>query len=134
MAAFKARSLIKPQEILNNPTEYGNLDNQIWNKDEYYIIHAEGYKYREEGQKGSGHEHHINTGFSLRERANITSKVLQLLDGVLIPDRPMECDIIAPPGTKMPLAMRDYEYLRKSLLPSVLAKYSEEEKQEQIKD
>ncbi|GAB4541093.1 MAG: hypothetical protein Tsb0014_32810 [Pleurocapsa sp.] len=134
LAAFKARPLIKPQKILNNPTEHGNLDNQTWNKDEYYLIHAEGYKYREEGQKSRGHGHHIDTGFSLKERANITSKVLQLLDGILIPDKPMECDIKTPSGKKMPLAMRDYEYLRTSLLPSALSKYSEEEKQIQIKD
>jgi hypothetical protein len=51
LAAFKARPLIEPQEILNNPNQYGNLDNQKWDKDEYYLIHTEGYKYREEGQK-----------------------------------------------------------------------------------
>ena len=135
LAEFKARSLIEPQEILNNPRKYGNLDNENdWNKDEYYIIHTEGYKYKEEGQKGSGRGHSIKTGFSLKERADITSKVLQLLDGVLIPDKPMECDIEAPPGKKMPLAMRDYEYLRKSLLPYALTKYSEIEKQAQIKE
>ncbi|MEM8720385.1 MAG: RNaseH domain-containing protein [Cyanobacteria bacterium P01_G01_bin.39] len=134
LSAFKARSLTKPQVILNQPIEHGNLDNQNWNKDEYYLIHTEGYKYKQEGQKGSGHGHHINTGFSLKERADVTRKVLQLLDDVLIPDQPMECDIKTPTGKKMPLAMRDYEYLRKSLLPSALAKYSEAEKQVQIRE
>jgi hypothetical protein len=134
LAVFKARPLINPQDILNNPNQYGNLDNQKWNKDEYYLIHTEGYKYREEGQKGRGHGHHIDTGFSLKERANIISKVLQLLNDVLIPDKPMEYDIKLPTGKKLPLAMRDYEYLRKSLLPSALSKYSEQEKQEIIKE
>ena len=135
LSAFKARSLVEPQEIFNNPSKHGNLDHKNdWRKDEYYIIHTEGYKYKEEGQSGSGRGHSIKTGFSLKERADVTSKVLQLLDGALIPDKPMECDIKAPPGKKMPLAMRDYEYLRKSLLPSALAKYSEEEKQAQIKE
>jgi hypothetical protein len=46
----------------------------------------------------------------------------------------MECDIKVPAGKKLPLAMRDYEYLRKSLLPSALSKYSEQEKQEIIKE
>ena len=115
LTAFKARSLIEPQEILNNPAEYGNLDNQECNKDEYYIIHTEGYKYKEEGQSGSGRGHSIKTGFSLKERADITSKVLQLLDGVLIPDTPMECDIKAPSGKKTPLAMRDYDFIDKDL-------------------
>ncbi len=135
LEAFKARPLIKPQEILDNPAEYGNLDNvENWNKDEYYIIHTEGYKYKEKEQKGRGHGHHIDTGFSLKERADITSKVLQFLDGVLIPDKAMECDIKAPTGKKIPLAMRDYEYLRTSLLPSALKKYSDEEKQQKIRE
>lgn len=116
LSAFKARSLVKPQKILSSPSEHGNLDNtDNWNKDEYYLIHAEGYKYREEGQKGGGHGHHIDTGFSLKERANITNKVLQLLDGVLVADKPMECDIKAPSGKKMPLAMRDYDFVGKDL-------------------
>ncbi len=115
LEAFKARSLIEPQKILNNPAKHGNLDNQTWNKDEYYLIHTEGYKYKEESQKGSGHGHHIDTGFSLKERANITSKVLQFLDGVLIPDKPMECDIKAPSGKKMSLAMQDYDFISKDL-------------------
>ena len=116
LVAFKARSLTKPQEILNNPSKYGNLDNKNdWNKDEYYIIHTEGYKYKEEGQSGSGRGHSIKTGFSLKERADVTSKVLQLLDSVLIPDKSMECDIKAPSGKKMPLAMRDYDFISKDL-------------------
>ncbi|MEL7407236.1 MAG: DUF3962 domain-containing protein, partial [Cyanobacteria bacterium J06558_2] len=116
LAAFQARSLIEPQEIANNPIKYGNLDNtEDWNKDEYYLIHAEGYKYREEGKKGKGHNHNIKTGFSLQERANITSKVLQVLNGVLTPDKPMERDIQVPAGKKLPLAMQDYNFISKNL-------------------
>lgn len=115
LAAFNARPLTEPQEILNKPVKHGNLDNKKWNKDEYYLIHTEGYKYKEEGKKGQGHRHSIKTGFSLKERANITSKVLQLLNGVLIPDKPIECDIKAPSGKKMPLAMRDYDFISKDL-------------------
>ncbi len=135
LAAFKARSLVNPQDILNNPIEYGNLDNVIsWNKDEYYIVHSEGYKYKQEGQKGRGHGHHIKTGFSLKERADITNQVMQLLNDVLIPDKPMECDIATPIGKKMPLAMSDYECYRKSLIPSALKKFTEAEKQQYIKE
>lgn len=116
LAAFQARPLINPQNILNNPVKYGNFDNDNeWVKDEYYLIHTEGYKYKQEGQKGKGHGHHIDTGFSLKERANITSKVLQLLNEVLIPDRPMECDLEVPPGNKKPLAMQDYDFVSKDL-------------------
>jgi len=133
LTAFKARPLVNPQDILNNPIEYGNLDNiDNWNKDEYYIVHSEGYKYKQEGQKGRGHGHSIKTGFSLKERADITNQVLQLLNGVLIPDKPMECDIAAPVGKKMLLAMSDYEVHRKSLISSTFKKLTEEAKQQYI--
>jgi len=135
LTAFKARSLVNPQDILNNPIEYSNLDNvDNWDKDEYYIVHSEGYKYKQEGQKGRGHGHYIKTGFSLKERADITNQVLQLLNGVLIPDKLMECDITVPVGKKMPLAMSDYECHRKSLIPSALKKFTEVEKQKYIKE
>jgi hypothetical protein len=64
LTALKARHLIEPQEIANNPAQYGNLDNaDNWNQDEYYVNHAEGYKYKKEGQKGRGHNHNVKTGF-----------------------------------------------------------------------
>lgn len=135
LAAFKARSLPKPQGILDNPKKYSNLDNvNEWNKDEYYIIHTEGYKYKEEGQKGGGHGHSIKTGFSLKERADITSQVLQFFKDILIPDKPMECDIKIPAGKKLPLAMSNYEIHRKSLIPSALKKFTEAEKQKYIQE
>ncbi|MDJ0601181.1 MAG: RNaseH domain-containing protein [Crocosphaera sp.] len=139
LAAFKARPLSTPQDILDNPVEYGNLDNtENWNKDEYYIINTEGYKYKEEGQKGGGHGHHIKTGFSLKERADLTSKVLQFLDGVLIPDKAMECDIKVPTGKKIPLAIRDYEFFRESCLTQTglkrNKKFTEIEQREFIKE
>ena len=116
LSAFKARALNTPEEILANPSEYGNIDNKNdWNKDEYYIIHTEGYKYKEEGQRGSRRGHSIKTGFSLKERADVTSKVLQLLDSVLIPDKLMECDLKAPSGKTKPLAMCDYSFISKDL-------------------
>ena len=135
LTGFKARPLVNPQDILNNPIEHGNLDNiNNWNKDEYYIVHSEGYGYKQAGQKGRGHGHYIKTGFSLQENADITNQVLQLLDGVLIPDKPMECDIDTPVGKKLPLAMSDYECHRKSLIPSALKKFTEAEKQQYIKE
>ncbi|XZN91774.1 MAG: RNaseH domain-containing protein [Microcoleus sp.] len=135
LAKFKARPLIEPKKILSKPIKCGNLDNDdAWNKDEYYIVHSEGYEYKQEGQKGRGHGHYIKTGFSLKERADITNQVLQLLNGVLIGDRAMEFDRPVPAGKKMPLAMRDYEFLRASLLPSALKpkKLTEEAKQQYI--
>lgn len=87
LSAFKARSLLDPQQILDNPAASGNLDNSdVWNTDEYYVIHTEGYKYKPE-ETARKHGHYIKTGFSLKERADIIAQVLEVLDGVLIPDK-----------------------------------------------
>ncbi|BAY34125.1 hypothetical protein NIES2107_60300 [Nostoc carneum NIES-2107] len=113
LAAFKARALELPDNILNNPAGFGNLDNSnSWgDRDEYYIVHAEGYKYEHEQHKRG---HSIKTGFSFLERGDIIARVLELLNGVLIPDNPMQSDIPAPSGIKAPLAMRDYEFISKT--------------------
>ncbi|BAT56546.1 unknown protein [Nostoc sp. NIES-3756] len=113
LAAFKARPLEQPENILNNPAVVGNLDNTVkWgDKDEYYVVHAEGYKYQHEKSKRG---HGIKTGFSFLERGDIVARVLELLNGVLIPDKPMQPDIPAPSGTKVPLAMRDYKFISQS--------------------
>ncbi|BAY24423.1 hypothetical protein NIES2100_42180 [Calothrix sp. NIES-2100] len=110
LAAFKARALEQPDNILNNPAGFGNLDNSNnWgDRDEYYIVHTEGYKYEHEQHKRG---HSIKTGFSFLERGDIIARVLELLNGVLIPDNPMQSDIPAPSGIKAPLAMRDYEFI-----------------------
>ena len=115
LAAFKARSLTEPPNILNNPAELENLDNISNWKDEYYLVHAEGYKYKQAQKRGKGHGHSIKTGFSLKERGDITAQVLQQLDGILIPDVPMECDIPVLFGQNTPLAMRNYNFIQKPL-------------------
>ncbi len=110
LAAFKARPLEEPKNILDNPIAFGNLDRSDWHKDEYYIVHAEGYEYEHENhQRG----HSIKTGFSLQERGDIIAQVLELLKDVLIPDKAMISDILTPSGKKMPLAMRDYDFIAK---------------------
>lgn len=113
LAAFKARALEQPENILNNPAVVGNLDNTVkWgDKDEYYIVHAEGYKYQHEKSKRG---HGIKTGFSFLERGDIVARVLELLNGVLIPDKPMQPDIPAPSRNQVPLAMRDYKFISQS--------------------
>ncbi|MEH2143526.1 RNaseH domain-containing protein [Nostoc sp.] len=129
LAAFKARPLETTENIFGNPATYGNLDNNSdWNKDEYYLVHAEGYKYEHEKHKRG---HSIKPGFSLQERGDIVAQVLNLLNGVLIPDDPMQCDIPAPSGQKTPLAMRDYEYISKS--PSFTKQQKEKLTEKEIK-
>jgi hypothetical protein len=112
LAAFKARALEKAENILNKPAAFGNLDNSAnWgDEDEYYLVHAEGYEYEHEKRKRG---HSIKTGFSFLERGDIIARVLELLNGVLIPDNPMQSDIPAPSGRTVPLAMRDYEFISK---------------------
>ncbi|MEH2372862.1 RNaseH domain-containing protein [Nostoc sp.] len=129
LAAFKARALERTENILGNPATYGNLENNSdWNKDEYYLVHTEGYKYEHEKHKRG---HSIKPGFSLQERGDIVAQVLNLLNGVLIPDDPMQCDIPAPSGQKTPLAMRDYEDISKPL--TFTKQQKEKLSQEQIK-
>ncbi|MEH1857229.1 MAG: RNaseH domain-containing protein [Nostoc sp.] len=110
LASFKARALEQPENILNNPATLGNLNNSTkWgDRDEYYLIHVEGYGYEHEKHKRG---HSIKTGFSFLERGDIIARVLEPLNGVLIPDNPMQCDIPTPSGKKVPLAMRDYEFI-----------------------
>ncbi|MEH2330111.1 pPIWI_RE module domain-containing protein [Nostoc sp.] len=110
LASFKARALEQPENILNNPATLGNLNNSTkWgDRDEYYLIHAEGYGYEHEKHKRG---HSIKTGFSFLERGDIIARVLEPLKGVLIPDNPIQSDIPAPSGKKVPLAMRDYEFI-----------------------
>ncbi|MFN6477043.1 RNaseH domain-containing protein [Nostoc sp. DedQUE07] len=110
LAAFKARALEQPENIFNNPPAFGNLDNlNNWGeRDEYYIVHAEGYGYEHEKRKRG---HSIKTGFSFLERGDIIARVLEQINDVLIPDNPMQSDIPTPSGQKAPLAMRDYEFI-----------------------
>ncbi|MGB3641896.1 MAG: DUF3962 domain-containing protein, partial [Rivularia sp. (in: cyanobacteria)] len=115
LADFKARNLEDVSNIFGNPAKYGNLnDTSNWgDKDEYYIVHDEGYKYKnQETQRDRGHS--IKTGFSFAERGDITSKVLDLLNNTLIPDTPLETDIPTPKGQKKPLATCNYKDIFKS--------------------
>jgi hypothetical protein len=113
LAAFKARELIRPETILGDPATHGNLDDQpSWQRDEYYIVHAEGYKYQHESRKRN---HSVKPGFSLRERGDIVAQVIKLLNGTLIPDSSINSDIAAPSGSNTPLAMRDYDYVSQPL-------------------
>jgi hypothetical protein len=101
--------LEEADKILGSPARYGNLQNDPgWQKDEYYLVHAEGYEY---GDEGSTSRHAIETGYSFQERGDIIARVLELLSGALKPDVPMDCDIPVPIGRTTPLAMRDFAYI-----------------------
>ncbi len=70
LATMQARALTLPQQILQKPQEYRTSSAQS-NFDEYYVVHAEGFK----------PSHEIKTGFDfaeLREVANAVGNILGL--------------------------------------------------------
>lgn len=118
LAAFQARDLVSPRLILDRPECYGNFGiGEQGQADEYYVVHAEGYEYGE--ATGRGHGHSVKTGYSLRERGDVMAQVLSLLAGVIEPDGPLRCDVPAPAGVKMPMAMRDYAFLSRHNLENI---------------
>lgn len=126
LSAFKARPLETPTEIFANPLEYGNFGKtDDWDRDEYYIVHAEGYKYEsnETTEKGKKKKkgHSLKHGYSFKERGDLTARIFELLEGVLIPDTALESDLLTPKGTTTPMAMRNFEWLSKSNSKKILA-------------
>lgn len=126
LAAFKARGLEDPKAIFANPLEYGNLGNiKDWDRDEYYIVHAEGYKYESsettEKEKKKKKGHSLKHGYSFKERGDLTARIFELLEGVLIPDTALDSDIPTPKGLKTPMAMRNFEWLSQSKSKKILS-------------
>lgn len=112
LEAFNARRLEEPRKIKANPLAHGNFHSDpMWKGDEYYLVHAEGYTYGDEDAK-KGHGHAVKTGYAFDEHGDIIARVLEHLNGILVADDPMTCDLPAPSGAKKPLAMRDYDYLK----------------------
>ena len=116
LAAYAlSASLARPQDVLRMPRKFGNLDNDpAFTGDEYYPIHAEGRKYAHAGtgdetQKAKGgHSHHVNPGYTIKERTEIVQRVLEALPDVLIPDQPFASDIEMPMRANVPRVLRDY--------------------------
>jgi len=105
LATIGARSLHKPEEIYRNPRSYWKQGEE-GSDDEFYIVHAEGYKYGED--RGRGHA--LRTGYSFTEQGEVVAEILKHLT-CLKPDDPLLSDKSAPIGIKTPLAMRDFDYL-----------------------
>ena len=134
LAAFKARGLENPAVVLECPAAFGNLgEGSEDQKDEYYLVHAEGYEYGDE-KSISGHS--IKTGYSLRERGDVIARILEDLNGILVPDGPMERDFPAPNGSKTPKAMRNFEYISKlpTFNPEQQARLGPEGMEQRIKE
>lgn len=113
LADLKARPLVDFSDIRQQPTAHWNLTAASDNdEDEYYIVHAEGYKY---GESEPGHVHEVKTGFSLKERSEIVAQVAHLLRDILEPDDPLTPDAVElPSGQKRLWATRDFEDISRS--------------------
>ena len=109
---FRADALPSPNDLMQNPMQYANFKGiSSWDKDEYFLINAPGYKYAEGDDKPE--EHAIQPGYSLRERADVLKAVLDLFGGALLPDTAFIQDKAAPIGAKVPAAMRTHFFFRK---------------------
>lgn len=109
---YMVKPLIEPDELFQQPMHYGNYDSsEIFKQNEYYIVYAEGRKFGERARK-----HQANTGTSLRERSQIMSSVLFLLQDWLEISPPYEKDMQNPQNT---FALRDYDYMIKNTKASL---------------
>jgi len=107
LASANARPLLLTEEVLTKPAEYGVLgETKDKYGDEYFLVHAEGYKYERRG-------HSVKTGFHFDEQRDVLDQVLKLLNGLLIPDQPLPADRPAPSGAAMPMAMRPFEFMHR---------------------
>ena len=103
LADFKADSLTPPQEIYSAPLRFWNLDRSTpTTKDEYYVIHTEGYRY---GRSG----HDVMTGFGLAERSEVIDQTCgYLLNNILKPDTFLVPDTPVFDPKQMPRALWTY--------------------------
>ena len=111
LSSFQAKELSSPNDLIQKPWGYANWNNDpCWADNEYLLVNAHGYKYATEEGKA---EHGVQTGYSLRERADVIGAVLDLLGGALLPDQAFVQDQPAPSGSKTPAAMRTHYFFRK---------------------
>lgn len=132
------RKLVNPQDILNDPENYANFgDNPDFLDDEYYVVHAEGFKQLPKADKApskDGEEelrpvkHSVLTGNSFIERRKIIASLLEYFKDILEPDIPMSSDGIGTvTDSKKKGALRDFGDISKgcaSLEPSARDKKS----------
>jgi hypothetical protein len=93
LEAFQIKSLAEPEKIMQSPDGYANFDNDptFGKQNEYYIVHAEGYKYGSRWAK-----HSIMTGSNFKERHEVMGQLLQHFQGILNPDAPFQVDSVKP--------------------------------------
>ena len=104
LSAMNARDLVSPVQILQKPQDYRKASSQS-NYDEYYVVHAEGFR----------PSHEVKTGFDfaeLQEVANAVENILELelsRGQTLVSDTPTAQMYL----NRLPLMMYDISDLRK---------------------
>lgn len=103
------RKLVGPELVHKYPDKYGVTGNtEDAFRDEYLLVHAEGYKYHKRN-------HNIKTGFHFDERQAILDAVVEQLDGLLQPDGLLPVDKPTPVGFSTLAAMLPFKKYRKEL-------------------
>lgn len=105
LSRIGATALASPNDIFNAPQSYWRAPQHTTQlRDEYYIIHAEGYGY---GDNEDGHQ--LEAGFSMTDSAAVFDEIISnhlpmlQIDVPLVPD-----EVPTPSGTRKPLALKDY--------------------------
>ena len=98
LSAMKARDLILPEHILQKPQDYRKASSQS-NYDEYYVVHAEGFK----------PSHEVKTGFDFAELQEVANAVGNILGLELSCGQTLASDIPMPQMylNRLPLMMYD---------------------------
>ena len=107
LAAMKARPLIVPKNIFQDPLQYREATTQS-QYDEYFVLHAEGFRPK----------HQVKTGFDFAELHEVARSVSELLDLKLSDGKTLSIDL-PPILTRRggpPLAMCDIDDLRNKTL------------------
>lgn len=106
---YGLRVLKKPAVILETPLAFSRYANaNFQEQDEYYPVFAEGRQFGEKGRR-----HRVETGLTYRERSEIVTGILNILNGLLIPGEPFKHDTSFPQGKKVPFALRSYKFMSK---------------------
>lgn len=110
LESIGATSLESPSDIFNNPVNYWhpvNASSDDLRRDEYYIIHAEGYGY---GSDKTGHS--LEAGFSMTDSKGVFDAIITEHLTMLEADKPLPPDKPNFSATKTPRAMRDFTWVK----------------------
>lgn len=108
LESIGANRLEDPAKIYADPQSYWRPSSasSAYSNDEYYIIHAEGYRY---GEEMAGHE--LRAGLSMLDSAEVFDSILNEHLTILALDAPLAIDQKPFSNVNTPRAMRDYDFI-----------------------